>query len=93
MMEFKETYHPTGEITSRLVCDELPAAYDGRRYSWVITVKPNGVCHSRSRAEGNGSVRYYYDFSYDDAMAHAVSWAERKIAGAKKAAQYIINEE
>jgi hypothetical protein len=85
-MEFIETYQPGGEITSRLVCADLPIAYDRKRYSYNIKVRVDGWCECISRAEGGGSVRYYSFRTYDLAMAHATSWAKRKIAQSKRGA-------
>ena len=85
-MEFIETYHSDGKITSRLACADLPISYDGKRYSYNIRVRIDGRCECISRAEGCGSVRYYSFRTYDLAMAHATAWAKRKIAQAKRGA-------
>jgi hypothetical protein len=75
MIEFIETALPHGNMRSRLRADGLPA---GMYYD--ITVRPDGRCEAKSRANGNGSVRYYSHSTYDEAMAHATQWAKRKIA-------------
>ena len=79
MIQFIETYYPNGVMTSRLACDDLPIAYDGKRYAYNISVSYDGQCKCKSRAEGKASTRYYVFSNYNDAMAHATEWAKRKI--------------
>jgi hypothetical protein len=82
MIEFIETALPDGHGRSRLRAEGLPAGM-----AYTITVRPDGWCEAKSRANGNGSVRYYSHRSYDEAMTHATQWARRKIAEAKRAEQ------
>jgi len=79
-IEFVERYTNGGEMQVRLVAPNLPKAYDGKQYAYQIRVRTDGWCECRSRAGGNGSIRYYTFQTLDEAMAHAVTWAKRKIA-------------
>ena len=79
MIEFVETALPHGCMNSRLRADGLPA---GMYYH--IKVQPDGRCEAKSRANGNGSVRYYSHRTYDEALEHATKWAQRKIRESKQ---------
>jgi hypothetical protein len=84
MIEFRETYNADGTADIRLVAPELPKAYDGRQYAYTIRVREDGWCECKSRAEGPGTTRYYSFRQLDDAFAHGMKWAKRKISEAKK---------
>lgn len=79
MIEFVETALPHGYMSSRLRAEGLPT---GMYYH--IKVRPDGWCEAKSRANGNGSVRYYSHRTYDEALEHATKWAKRKIAEGKR---------
>ena len=81
MIEFIESYTREGEMHVRLFAPDLPKAYDGKQYAYQIRVRTDGWCECRSRSNGAGSTRYHTFRTLDDAMAHAVRWAKRKIAG------------
>jgi hypothetical protein len=84
MIEFRETYNADGTADIRMVAPELPKAYDGRQYAYTIRVREDGWCECKSRAEGPGTTRYYSFRKLDDAFAHGMKWAKRKISEAKK---------
>jgi hypothetical protein len=86
MIEFVEKFHADGTATAALVSDELPTAYTGKRYTYRITVHADGRCEAKSRADGNGSTRYYTFRTYPEALGHGFKWAQRKIAEAKRVA-------
>ena len=79
MIDFFETALPHGHMSVRLRATDLPA---GMYYH--IKVQPDGKATAKSRAHGNGSVRYYHHATYDEALDHATAWARRKIAEAKR---------
>ena len=83
MIEFSEKVVADGVMKVALLCPELPVACDGRKYRYVITVCSDGWCRTSSRANGNGSIRYYSFRTYAQAQEHAVRWAKRKIAEAR----------
>jgi hypothetical protein len=80
MIEFKETFHFDGITVVSLVADGMPERCDARDYKYKITVFPEGKAISKSRASGNGSVRYHHFRTYEEAQEHAVKWAKRQIA-------------
>lgn len=79
MIQFIETYYSNGTMSARLACDDLPIAYDGKRYSYNIQIDHDGKCKCKSRAEGNGSIRYHVFADYNSAMSHGIKWAKRKL--------------
>jgi hypothetical protein len=81
MIQFNEIAQRDGYMTVVLQADGMPVSRDSRDFRYVITVRPDGACESRSRAFGAGSTRHYSFPTYDAAQAHAVAWAKRKIAG------------
>ena len=84
-IDFLETYNDDGTITAELRANEtLGKRREWKDYRLTITVRDDGWCETRSRAHGAGSTRYYTHKSYDDAQAHAVAWARRKIAEARR---------
>lgn len=89
MIEFKETHHPERSyMMSQLRATGLPADH------WYTIYRyDDGHCTARSRASGNGSIRYYDHATYDDAMAHATKWAQRKIREAAKDKPLLIETE
>ncbi len=78
MIDFTETVLPMGGMRARVRAGDLP---DGMYYH--ITLWADGKVTSKSRANGNGSVRYYTHRTYDEALAHGFNWAKRKVAEAK----------
>lgn len=87
MIEFIETALPDGYMQSRLRADGLPS---GMYY--IIAVRPDGWCEAKSRANGKSSVRYYSHPTYAAAQTHALQWARRKIAEAKRRPMLIERE-
>lgn len=84
-IDFLETYNNDGSITAELRANEpLGKRRESKDYRLTITVRDDGWCETRSRAYGMGSTRYYTHKSYDEAQAHAVAWARRKIAEARR---------
>lgn len=79
MIDFTETVFPLGGMRAQLRADGLPAGMYYTITQWV-----DGKVTAKSRAHGNGSVRYYYHATYDEALDHATAWAMRKIAEAKR---------
>lgn len=77
MIDFTETILPLGGMKARVRADGLPA---GMYYH--ITLRHDGRVTSKSRANGNGSVRYYTHRTYEEALAHGYNWAKRKVAEA-----------
>lgn len=75
MIEFVERHLSDGTTTARVKADGLPA-----EMHYCITQWSDGKVTARSKAYGNGSVRYYTHPTYDAALAHAYTWASRKIA-------------
>lgn len=84
MIEFFETYNADGTANIRMVAPALPTAYDGKKFSYTIKVKGNGWCECKSRSNGPGSTRYYAFRTLDQAFAHGMKWAKRKIREEKK---------
>jgi hypothetical protein len=80
MIEFKETFQFDGITMVSLVADGMPERCDPRDYKYSITVYPEGRALGKSRACGNGSVRYYRFKTYEQAQEHAIKWAKRQIA-------------
>ena len=76
MAEFKETYLPDGCMKVALVEPRLPAGMFCRMH-----VHPTRGTQSITQANGKGSRRYHFFPSYEQAQAHALAWAARKIAG------------
>lgn len=87
MIEFNEIARRDGYMTIVVKAAGLPAGRDPRDFRYVITLRPDGACESRSRANGAGSTRHYSFRTYDAAQAHAVAWAKRKIVEARRAAK------
>jgi len=79
MIEFFESYMLDGSMTARVKSPDLP-----KGMGYTITLWNDGKVTARSRAHGNGSVRYYSHSTYDEALAHGYAWAQRKIAEARK---------
>jgi hypothetical protein len=76
--EFSETSDRDGVAVSVLECPELPAGY-------YCVIRKNGRGFQRkTRADGNGSIRYHSHPTLEDARAAAVKWARRKVAEAKR---------
>jgi hypothetical protein len=86
MIEFFETHNADGTSDIRLVAPALPKAYDGKQFSYTIRLRDDGWCECKSRADGPGSTRYYAFRRLDDAFAHGMKWAKRKIAESKRGA-------
>ena len=84
MIEFKETFTFDGITLVKLVADGMPDRGNSKDYQYTITVWPAGNALSKSRAWGNGSVRYYHFKTYAEAQEHAVKWAKRQIAHERK---------
>ena len=82
MIEFIERHMADGSMTARVKADGLPA-----EMRYIVTQWPDGKVTARSQAYGNGSVRYYTHRTYDAALAHAYTWASRKIAEARRQSQ------
>ena len=82
MSEFLETYKRDGIIRVSLKADSMPTAWacDSQDYTYTITVFPAGNALGKSRACGNGSVRYHRFNTYAEAQEHATAWAKRKQA-------------
>lgn len=80
MIEFKETFSFDGITLVKLCADGMPERNNGKDYQYTITVWPEGRAMGKSRAWGNGSVRYYQFKTYAEAQEHAVKWAKRQIA-------------
>jgi hypothetical protein len=93
MIEFKETFTFEGLTVVKLVADGLPARCNPKDYKYTITVWPEGHAVGKSRSCGNGSVRYHHFKTYAEAQEHAVTWAKRKIAEERKAAELRANDE
>lgn len=81
MIDFFEMHNPDGTMLSCLRADGLP-----RGMSYTIKIREDGWCESKSRAHGNGSIRYYSHRTYAEAQAHALTWAKRKIREATREA-------
>ena len=81
MIDFFEMHNHDGTMLSCLRADGLP-----RGMSYTIKIHDNGRCEAKSRAHGNGSVRYYMHRTYAEAQAHALTWAKRKIREAAREA-------
>jgi hypothetical protein len=79
MIEFLEFHNADGTSNIRMVSDELPTAYDGKKFSYNIQVSANGWCQCKSRSNGPGSTRYYAFRTLDQAFTHGMKWAKRKI--------------
>ena len=82
MIEFNELVHRNGRFTSALSSPDLPAGMYYRLWE-----DNHGRWCSKSRADGNGSIRYHSHRTLAEAQAHGVKWAKRKIAEAKRAAK------
>lgn len=85
MIEFIELHLPTGHCKVRVVADGMPTTRDPADFTYRITIDPDGWCECRSRAHGAGSTRYRTFRTYAHAQAHAIKWAKRKIAEARRA--------
>lgn len=85
MIEFKELARRDGYMTIVVMADGLPIGRDPKDFRYVITLRPDGACEARSRANGAGSTRHYSFRTYDAAQSHAAAWAKRKIAEARRA--------
>ena len=79
MIDFTETVLPMGGMRAHIRADGLP---DGMYYR--ITMWADGKVTAKSRAYGNGSVRYYTHSTYDEALTHGANWAKRKVAEAER---------
>ena len=79
MIDYTEKSFPDGTMTASIKATGLPF---GMHY--VITLWADGKCTARSRADGNGSVRYYTHRNYEAALAHGHTWARRKIAECRR---------
>jgi hypothetical protein len=84
MIEFVRKYNQDGTVDFSMIAPELPKAYDGKPYAYFIQLRADGWCTCKSRAEGPGSIRYYNFRKIDDALAHGLKWAKRKISESKK---------
>ena len=76
MLELDHTIHADRETFN---LHGLPKAYDGRPYLYRITYNAAGKINATSRAEGDGSVRYYSFKTLSQAFDHAAAWGKRKI--------------
>lgn len=81
MIEFIENGNREGYLSISVQAEGLPMRRDPKDFRYHITVRPDGWCETRSRANGAGSVRYYNFRTYAEAQAHATKWVKRKIAG------------
>ena len=80
MIEFIECHMNDGSMSARVKSAELPS---GMRYT--VTLWSDGAVTAQSRANGDGSVRYYTHRTYAEALAHGYTWAQRKIDEARRA--------
>lgn len=80
MIQFSEKFTSDGGMRAEVHADGLPS---GMYYQ--IQLRADGKCLAKSRAYGNGSIRYYSHRSYEEALAHGFQWAKRKVAEAKRA--------
>ena len=77
VISFEETQTERGPRAT-LVAPELPAGFS-------CTIYPDGTGFSRkTKANGNGSIRYDWHVNYGDARAAAIKWAKRKIREARQ---------
>ena len=77
-IDFSEAINREGLTVSVLVCHQLPAGFR-------CTITPNGRLFQRkTKANGNGSIRYHQHDTLEDARAAAVRWARRKMAEANR---------
>lgn len=79
MIEFLETHYADGTSSIRMVSAQLPIASDGKRFSYTIKQRADGWCECKSCSNGPGSTRYYAFRTLDQAFAHGMKWAKRKI--------------
>jgi len=70
-LEYIETVHP-GFVFAAL--KGLPKGWSYRIYDNPV----EGV-RATSKAIGNGSVRHYTFHTFDEAMAHGIAWAKRRM--------------
>ncbi len=83
-IEFAESFLPNGCLFARLACNELPTARDGRRFSFTIQQIPEGEYAAgwfqcRSRADGDGSLRYRTYRTLEEAEEVGRKWVTRKV--------------
>lgn len=86
-IEFIETTYSDGSTRLALQSPELPTARDGRPYRFDILLGlraySSGV-RCRSRANGDGSIRWRTYRTLEEAMQAGRKWATRKIMEARR---------
>jgi len=82
MIEFVERYTPDGYMLVSMKADRLPAGMYCK-----LTVRPDGWTEMKTRANGNGSIRYRSLRTYSEARVAAIKWAGRKIREARAEAR------
>ena len=77
-IEFSERIDREGVAVLVLVCPQLPPGF------WCSIKKDGRRFQRKTRANGNGSIRYHQHDTTEDACAAATRWARRKLREASK---------